>query len=336
MVQNRSQQDHHSFFPIPMINRNSSVAKLDRVVVDLAGYCPEAPTYLQMRARINHLINTYLSIDTLSDRLSDLPTQFATPHMRPWGAIDWRAISPDQIIGVDPQLFALVLSGATEIESPIREYSQETWQYLQKLHPDMARFIGGTLKADGSIQTLGIWEKEERQHAPLFSKIYYQLTGNKLQPKPNSVLAVPSSDQSWEQIQGHLVSRISTEWGATAVYIWLVAHSTGALQQALAQPLQDEINHLAKFWGFSRWAFGSTYGRQVKGSTRNLLSLVQHHRTERTHSEALVNSRRNMEELSNAIELTFSLMRVMVRIRTWDQELSNSFLKHLFGEVPTI
>jgi hypothetical protein len=61
---------------------------------------------------------------------------------------------------------------------------------------------------------------------------------------------------------------------------------------------------------------------------------VQHHRTERTHSEELVNNKRNIEELSNAIELTFSLMRVMVRIRTWDQELSNSFLKHLFGEVP--
>jgi hypothetical protein len=48
----------------------------------------------------------------------------------------------------------------------------------------------------------------------------------------------------------------------------------------------------------------------------------------------LVNNKRSMEELSNAIELTFSLMRVMVRIRAWDQELSNSFLKHLFGEVP--
>lgn len=75
-----------------MINRNSAVAKLDRVVIDLAGYCPESPTYLQMRARINHLINTYLSIDTLSDRLGDLPSQFITPHMRPWGAIDWRSI----------------------------------------------------------------------------------------------------------------------------------------------------------------------------------------------------------------------------------------------------
>jgi hypothetical protein len=320
-----------------MINRNSSVARLDRVVIDLAGYCPEVPTYLQMRARINHLINTYLSIDTLSENLSDLPAQFKNPRMRPWsGSIDWRSIGPDQIIGVDPQLFALILSGATEIESPIREYSQETWQYLQNLHPEMAQFIGGTLKADGSIQSLGVWEKEERQHAPLFGKIYHQLTGDKLQPKSNSVQVVPSTDQSWAQIQEHLVGRISTEWGATAVYLWLVAHSNGALQEAIAQPLQDEINHLAKFWGFSRWAFGSTYGGQVKGSARNLLSLVQHHRRERTHSDDLVNSKRSMEELSNAIELTFSLMRVMVRIRAWDQELSNSFLKHLFGEVPKI
>ncbi len=48
-----------------MINRNSAVAKLDRVIVDLAGYCPESPTYLQTRARINHLINTYGSYPCL-------------------------------------------------------------------------------------------------------------------------------------------------------------------------------------------------------------------------------------------------------------------------------
>jgi hypothetical protein len=39
---------------------------------DLAGYCPENPNYLQIRARINRLINRYLSIEILSHRLSDL------------------------------------------------------------------------------------------------------------------------------------------------------------------------------------------------------------------------------------------------------------------------
>jgi hypothetical protein len=323
-----------TLFPVlknSMINRHTAIAHLSSVTFDLAGYCPANPSYLQIRARINHLINRYINVETLSDRLADLPMQFVLPQTRHWEPIDWQAINSSQILGVDPKLFALVLSGATEIEAPIREYSQESWQYLQALHPEMANFVGGARHDDGSIQTLGVWEKEERQHAPVFSKIYQRLTGEKLQPKPNSVADDQSTDHPREVISQHLISRISTEWGATAVYLWLMAHSTGALQQAIAQPLQDEINHLAKFWGFSRWAFGASYRQQLQGSTRNLVALAKHHQGERTHSDELLNSSRSVEELTNAIGLAFSLMRVMVRLRSWDQELSSSYLRHLFG-----
>jgi hypothetical protein len=320
-----------------MIHRTSTMPQINRVNIDLAGYCPPNPNYLQMRARINHLINHYMAINLLSDHLTDLPMQFVLPQTRHWEPIDWQAINPSQIIGVEPQLFTLILSSATEIEAPIRDYSRESWQYLQTLHPQMAHFVGGERRADGSIQSLGVWEKEERQHAPAFNKIYHQLTGTKLQPKPNSVEGYEADTAApWDAIQAHMISRISTEWGASAVYIWLMAHSTGALQQAIAQPLQDEINHLAKFWGFSRWAFGASYGEQLQGSTRNLLALAKHHQGERTHGEELLNSSRSVEELSNAIELAFSLMRVMVRLRSWNQELSHSFLYHLFGEVPCV
>ncbi len=317
-----------------MIHRTMS--QLNGVNLDLAGYCPADPSYLQIRARINHLINHYMRIDRLSDHLADLPTQFSQPHTRHWEPIDWPAISTAQIIGVDPKVFTLILSGATEIEAPIREYSRESWQYLQTLHPEMAHFVGGARHADGSLQTPGVWEKEERQHAPAFSKIYHQLTGEKLQPKPNSVTGYQPTKAPWADAQGHLISRISTEWGASAVYLWLMAHSTGALQQAIAQPCQDEVNHLAKFWGFSRWAFGASYGAQLQGSTRNLLRLAKHHQGERSDSDELLNSSRSVEELANAIELAFSLMRVMVRLRSWNQELSPSYLRHLFGAVPCL
>jgi hypothetical protein len=319
-----------------MINRHRTMTQLNRVNLDLAGYCPADPSYLQIRARINHLINHYMRIDRLSDHLSDLPTQFSQPHTRHWEPIDWQAISTDQIIGVDAKVFTLVLSGATEIEAPIREYSRESWQYLQTLHPEMAHFVGGSRHADGSLQTPGVWEKEERQHAPAFSKIYHQLTGEKLHPKPNSVTGYQAAEAPWEAVQGHLISRISTEWGASAVYLWLMAHSTGALQQAIAQPFQDEVNHLAKFWGFSRWAFGASYGEQLQGSTRNLLSLAKHHQGERTHGNELLNSGNSTEELAHAIELAFSLMRVMVRLRNWNLELSPSYLRHLFGATPCL
>jgi hypothetical protein len=119
--------------------------------LDLAGYCYSNPNYQQTRARINYLIERYLSLDILSDRLIDLATQFETPHQRPWQAIDWKGIDKSQIIGVEPELFLLIIAQAAEIESPIRAYAKESWDYLQKAHPKLARFVGGIYGENGKI-----------------------------------------------------------------------------------------------------------------------------------------------------------------------------------------
>jgi hypothetical protein len=304
--------------------------KLTQANLDLAGTYSEQPNYLQIRARINRSIDRYLSIEILSQRLIDLPNQFSQPQMRKWEPIEWQSIDRHQIIGVDPDLFIMLVAGATEIETPIREYSQESWNYMRSIHPEMAYFMGGSQNPDGSIAALGIWEKEERQHAPTFRKIYHQLTGEKLQPKPNTVSGYQPTTSPLQAVYAHTLSRISTEWGAVSVYLWLMAHSTGALQQAIAQPLQDEVNHLAKFWGFSRWAFAGSYYTQVKGSTQNLLSLAKHHRGERTEGGNLLGKATTVD----AIEFAFVFSRVMIRLRTWNRELSPTLLFHLFGENP--
>jgi hypothetical protein len=305
-------------------------SKVVTAIADLAGYCPKNPSYVQIRSRVNRLIDRYLSVDILSDRLSDLPNQFTMPHPRPWEPINWKGINSSQVIGVDPALFAMIVSGATEIEAPIRGYSQESWEYLEAVHPQMAFFMGGDCHADGSIKTIGAWEKEERQHAPAFRKIYQQLTGEKLQLKPNSVAGYQPNGDPWNAVYHHTLSRITTEWSATAMYLWLMAHSTGDLQQAIAQPLQDEVNHLAKFWGFSRWAFPEPFYLIAKGSTHTLFKLLKHHQGERTHSNDLL----SLEQLAYGIELTFTLMRVMVRLRSWDQQLSSASLQALLGDAP--
>jgi hypothetical protein len=299
---------------------------------DLAGYCPAYPNYLQIRARMNRLVDRYMSIELLSHRLSDLPTQFTKPHTRIWEPIDWKSISREQIIGVDPDLFIMLVAGATEIETPIREYSNESWNYMKSIYPQMAYFLGGEQRPDGSIVTMGVWEKEERQHAPTFKKIYHLLTGEKLQPKPNSVDVAGAGDSALADVYRHTLSRISTEWGATSVYLWLMAHSTGALQQAIAQPLQDEVNHLAKFWGFCRWAFDGTFSQQLKGSARNLIGLMNHHQGERTHSGNIL----GVATTVDAVELAFTFSRVMVRLHAWNRELSHSFLNHLFITQPQL
>jgi hypothetical protein len=298
---------------------------------DLAGTYSVNPSYLQIRARINFLIDRYISIPILSRHLADLPSQFINPHQRHWEPIDWQAISSDQIIGVDPAMFAMIVAGATEIEAPIRQYSQESWGYMQAIHPQMAYFMGGEQHPDGSLKKAGTWEKEERQHAPAFSKIYYHLTGEKIQAKPNSVLGYQPSGDIVADLYQHTISRISTEWGAVSVYLWLMAHSTGALQQAIAQPLQDEVNHLAKFWGFSRWAFAAPYWQQCNDVGQYLFGIIRHQKQERTHGQDLVQKSVATDELVHGVELVFVFTRIMVRLRAWQPELSNSFLHHLLG-----
>lgn len=288
---------------------------------------PLNPGYLAIRARVNQLIDQYLSIDILSDRLSDLPNQFTNPQQRPWQPINWQAIQQSQIVGVRPNLFLQILAGATEIEAPIRSYAEESWGYLQPLHPQMATFMGGTPLAGKSTHEPGIWEKEERQHAPVFGKIYQQLTGEKLMLKPNTVQGYQASGNPWNDLNQHLISRIATEWGAASVYLWLMAHSTDELHHAIAQPLQDEINHLAKFWGFSRWVLDNKAHHHIVGSSQNLANLIRHHRQERSHTDTL----RHLDRatLQSGVELSFTLGRVIVRLHQWNKELSYSYLRHL-------
>jgi hypothetical protein len=294
---------------------------------DLAGRVYKNPSYLQTRQRINYLINHFLSQGILYSKLHDLPTQFTNPQQRHWQPINWKAINDQQIIGVPKELFLTFLANAAEIEAPIRNYALESRDYLQNLHPELARFMGGSLDDNGKIIEVGIWEKEERQHAPVFQKIYQKLTQEKLNSKPNTVHGYQVSDDVEESVYNHIISRISTEWSATSLYLWLMAHSTGELQHAIAQPLQDEINHLAKFWGIGIWAFGDSYIHRFQKMAQTLFDLFKHHQDERTHNFGTF-------ELSNTVhgvELAFTFLRIMTRLNQWHRSLSPAYLENLFG-----
>jgi len=263
----------------------------------------------------------------LTEHLQDLPTQFTTPHQRPWQPIKWDAISKDQIIGIDPELFLSVLASSVEVESPIREYSTESWHYFKAAHPQMAYFMGGIRDENDKIIEISEWEKEERQHAPVFSKIYEKLTGIKLQPKPNSVKDNQFTENPIYEVYNHVLSRIGTEWSAVSIYLWLMVHSTGELQQAIAQPCKDEINHLAKFWGFASWAFQDSYMTRIRHISKQMLALFNHHRQERTQSNEIIGN----YSLLPAIELAFTFTRILVRLHSWNRQLNIGKLDSLFA-----
>lgn len=145
--------------------------------------------------------------------------------------------------------------GAISTEAPIRDYIQASCQYLQAIHPAMAKFVGGSLAADGSLQELGLWEKEERQHTPALSRLYSQLAGEKPLANPHNARPFQSASDSRAAIYRHGVHRVATEYDATCLYLWIMAQPTGALQQILRELLIDEINHMTKSWGFGCWAY---------------------------------------------------------------------------------
>jgi hypothetical protein len=160
---------------------------LSPVIQDSAPQSYPSPGYFQTQQRIRYLVDRYVAAEKLHDRLQDLPIQFQNPQPRPWKLIDWQTINRNQIIGIEPEVFLSILIGAMDTEAPIRGYTQTSRQYLEKLHPQMARFVGGTVSEDDNLLELGLWEKEERQHTPALIKVYTQLTGEKITAKHRTV-----------------------------------------------------------------------------------------------------------------------------------------------------
>ncbi|MEM7712449.1 MAG: ferritin-like domain-containing protein [Cyanobacteria bacterium P01_A01_bin.68] len=293
--------------------------------------------YFQIQQRINFFIKHYLAKKELDERLTELPSQFKEPQVRPWKSIDWQSIHREQIIGIDKQVFLSVLVGAMDTEAPIRGYTQTSRQYLEKLHPQMAQYVGGTIDESGKLIEPGLWEKEERQHTPALIKVYQQLTGEKITPKLRTVRGYLPTSNPYEDLYRHGLHRIATEFGATCLYIWLMSHTTGPLQDILEQLAIDEINHMTKFWGFGVWAYPDTSAIKI---TKTLIKT----RHQNYKNNSLVRTlKRMMQTLNwdswyfgNKISLLFTFSSAIHQLWIWNNTLTPTYLNELFGveEIP--
>lgn len=309
--------------------------------IDLAGHVNCHPNFFENQTRINYLINHYLTLETLGDRLQDLPVQFENPTPRPWRLIDWPSISSEQILGIEPTVFLSILVGAINTEAPIRGYTQTSRQYLENIHPQLARFVGGIVAEDGRMLELGLWEKEERQHTPALIKIYQQLTGKKLIPQLRTVKPYQPSNHPYEDLYRHGLHRVMTEYAAVCLYLWLMAHTTGTLQHVFAELVQDEINHMTKFWGFGVWMFPESYLTRMRRTLIHLITLDQTQVSHVQFTTKLVRTvRRMMGVLNwndwpwvNKMELVYTFIRVMQQLWIWNKSLTPEYLQKLFGTV---
>lgn len=299
---------------------------------DLAGWLYRRPHLGQTQQRIRFLIDHYVSLQILRDRLEDLPAQFQNPQPRPWQPIDWSSVTPDQVIGLDLSVFLAVVKGAMDTEAPIRGYTQTSRQYLAPLHLPMARFVGGVVDETGRLQELGLWEKEERQHSPVLAKLYNYLATEKVIATWRSPKVYQPSTDPHADLYRHGLHRIATEYSAVCLYLWLMAHTTGTVQRIFAELLQDEVNHMTKFWGFGVWAYPSGSGRRDRpglGQTWAAgLDLI------RTLRRMMGTLSWPMWSFSQKAELLLTFTAVLQRLWVWHQSLTPQYLQTLLGEPP--
>lgn len=312
--------------------------RLSSTEEDLAGQ-RYRPHYFQIQCRINSLVDRYLSFEKLHDRLKDLPIQFENPQPRPWKPINWQGINCDQIVGIDPDVFLSVIVGAMDTEAPIRGYTQTSRQYLEKLYPQLACFVGGTVAEDGSVLEPGLWEKEERQHTPALLKIYFQLTGKKIVPTLHTVRGYQHSDTPYKDLYRHGLHRVATEYSATCLYLWLMAHTSGPLQEVLEELALDEINHMTKFWGFGVWAFPDSSFTQIGCTLIQTMKLNPV--PNKTHSSLIYTLHRMMRvlnwkswSLTNKATFIFTFTYAMHKLWRWSNSLTPEYLQELFGVLP--
>jgi hypothetical protein len=301
---------------------------------DLAGPRYARPNYFQNRRRIRYLVDYYLSFEELHERLEDLPTQFKCPQTRTWKKIQWQAINSSQVIQIELNTFLSILSGAIDTEAPIHAYAQVSRQYLEKFHTPLAHFVGGRVAPDGTSLELGLWEKEERQHTPALAKIYFQLTGKKITAKLRSVRAYQPSTNIDKDLFRHGLHRVVTEYSAVCLYIWLMAHTTGILQQVFAELVQDEINHMTKFLGFGLWAFSGPHLRYKIFQSDQGFHLKNIPRLIYTFNRMMDVLHWSSWSAGNKIELIFTFAYTLYRLMLWSKRLSPAYLEKLLGKSP--
>ncbi|BAU62731.1 hypothetical protein STA3757_00820 [Stanieria sp. NIES-3757] len=306
--------------------------------IDLAGEVCFCPDFFQTKKRINSLIDQYLNLEKLQSHLEDLSQQFINPQPRCWQSIDWQTINQEQIIGINLDVFLTILQGASNTEAPIRGYTQTSRQYLAPIHPQMAKFVGGVVAQNGTILELGLWEKEERQHTPALSKIYRQLTNQTI------ILDIPTprqyqlSKNPYSDLYRHGLHRIFTEYSAVCLYLWMMARTTGTIQLVLQELLQDEINHMTKFWGFGKWLSSNFESQQPEDWYVNQNKRYSCRNNQQSSLSELTITLKHMMKVLNwqswslihKIELVYTFVWVFQRMWSWSDNLSSKYLEKLF------
>jgi hypothetical protein len=169
-------------------------------------------------------------------------------------------------------------------------------------------------------------------------KIYQQLTGCKITPNLRTVKSYQANLNPYQDLYRHGLHRIATEYSAVCLYLWMMAHSTGTIQQVLAELLQDEINHLTKFWGVGMWLYPDNYVQFAKYILVLIQELLPSVRSSNSQSRSnlIITFRRMMSILNwhswtslSKIELIYTFIGILQRMWQWSRTLTPEYLQPL-------
>ena len=298
---------------------------------DLAGEVCFCPNFFQTKARINYLIGKYFSCQQLREHLEDLPQQFKNPQPRQWSKIEWQDIKSEQIIGLELDIFLSIIKGALDTKAPLKEYTQTSRKYLEPIHPSMAKFVGGIV-GEGIVE-LGLWEKEERQHTAALTKIYYLLSKETINPKLRTEKKHFARSNPYQDLYQHGLHRIATEYSVACLYLWLMSHTTGTLQQVLGELLEDEIDRLTKFWGMGMWLYPDGAEQLIKYLLSEIHTILPVSYESKRRSSIKFTFERMMsvlnwqsQSVSSKSELIYTVIWILKRMCYWSSQLTPEYL----------
>ena len=110
-----------------------------------------------------------------------------------------------------------------------------------------------------------------------------------------------------------------------------MSHTTGEIQQVFQEILQDEINHLTKFWGFGLWL----YSNKDTVITDKSKSGVNCHRS---YMSRLISTFRRMMTVLHwdswtaidKIELIYTFICVFQCMQSWSNNMTAINLQQIF------
>ena len=118
----------------------------------------------------------------------------------------------------------------------------------------------------------------------------------------------------------HIVTRITSEYLTVANYVMLMAFSTGELQQAITQVAQNEINHMAKFFGFTRWQFKDSFLTRWGGMMRAAIALTRGQMKHRQSVKTVFTINQQFVKVFFLYEWTKLL--ILLQLWRWNQKLT--------------